>query len=168
MRSNLGIKIWDDRWFAYGWVMSRTNESCHDHIWMTPVTYKGVMLHMNTSCHYERTMSHVWMMQIAHTNEKVKVHCKKASKRGKWWCCTHEWVLSHMNKSCYIWMSHVTYEWVTSWMRPVTYFLNLGVFINCHKWAMSRIWMRERESVSQDSHQEGKTMMSHTNESCHM
>jgi len=49
---------------------------------------------------------------------------------------TYEWVMSHMNESCHIWMIHVTYEWVMShmtewchiWMSHVTY-----------AWVMSRM-----------------------------
>ena len=29
----------------------------------------------------------------------------------------YEWVMSHINESCRIWMSHVTYEWVMSHMN---------------------------------------------------
>ena len=75
---------------------------------------------------------------------------------------TYEWVMSHMNESCHIWMSHVTYEWVMShmnaschiWMRHIMY-----------EWVMSRIneschiWM---------SHVTYEWVVSHIKESCHI
>jgi len=46
-------------------------------------------------------------------------------------------VMSHMNESCHIWMSHVTYEWVMShmneschiWMRHATYHVYVYVYV---------------------------------------
>ena len=55
---------------------------------------------------------------------------------------TYEWVMSYMNESCHICMSHTTYEWVMSIMNE-----------SCH------IWM---------SHTTYEWVMSHMNESCHI
>jgi len=45
---------------------------------------------------------------ISHMNES----CHICMSHG-----TYEWVVSHMNVTCHIWMSHVTYEWVVSRMN---------------------------------------------------
>jgi len=57
-------------------------------------------------------------------------------------CCTRVICMSHMNESCHIWMSHVTYEWVMSHMNE-----------SCH------IWM---------SHVTYEWVMSHMNAACHI
>jgi len=36
---------------------------------------------------------------------------------------TYEWVMSRMNESCHVWMSHVTYEWVMSRMNESCHIL---------------------------------------------
>jgi len=59
---------------------------------------------------------------------------------------THEWVTSHMNEPCHIWMSHATYEWVMShmnesphiWMNHVTYeWVMTRMNESCHIWVQS-------------------------------
>ena len=55
----------------------------------------------------------------------------------------YEWVMSHMNESCHIWMSHVTYEWVMSHMNGSCHIWMSHVI---HEWVMSHnqpchIWM---------------------------
>ena len=72
--------------------------------------------------------------------ETIQVH--SYVWRDSFICDMYKWVMSHMNESCHIWMSHVTYEWVMSHMNE-----------SCH------IWM---------SHVTYEWVMSHTNESCHM
>ena len=42
------------------------------------------------------------------TNIKIRCHMNESCIH------THEWIMSHANELCHIWMSHVTYEWVTS------------------------------------------------------
>jgi len=56
------------------------------HEWMSHVTCKWVLLHMDESCH-------ICMNAVTY-----------------WWVVSH-W---HMKESCHIWMSHVTYKWFTS------------------------------------------------------
>jgi len=49
-------------------------------------------------------------------------------------------VVSHMNETCHIWMSHVTPEWVESRMSHVTYVWDMSrVNTSCHtcEWVMS-------------------------------
>jgi len=72
------------------------------------------------------------------------------------------WVMSHMNESCRIWMSHVAYEWVISHMNE-----------SCHTW-MSHVkyeWGMSHMNESCHiwrSHVMYEWVMSHTNESCHI
>jgi len=65
---------------------------------------------------------------------------------------TYEWVMSHTNELCQLWMSHVTYEWVMShvWHTPV-----------CHTyvWMCHITYMNESRHVS-------KWVMSHLYKSC--
>jgi len=69
-----------------------------------------------------------------------------------------EWVKSHVNGSCRIWMSHVTYEWLRShvngpchmWKSHVTY-----------QWVMSHMNEPCNMSMSQ-------WVISHMDEPCHM
>ena len=70
----------------------------------------------------------------------------------------YEWVMSHMNESWHIWMSHVTYEWVMShiyesihiWMSHVTY----------------AVWMIHVQAVK--SHDRSRHLQQHMDESCHI
>ena len=71
-------------------------------------------------------------------------------------------VVWHMNASCYIWMSHVIYEWVVSHVNESRH-MWMG-HLTCH-WVMSHMngsfhtWM---------SHVTYEGVMSHMNESCHI
>jgi len=42
---------------------------------------------------------------------------------------TYEWVMSHTNESCHIWMSHVTHEWVTSRMNKSYHVCKIRVYL---------------------------------------
>ena len=52
----------------------------------------------------------------------------------------YEWVMSHMNESCHIWMRRITYEWVVShmnvscliWMSRVTNESVIWYYTNIH------------------------------------
>ena len=70
---------------------------------------------------------------------------------------TYEWVMSRMNESCHVWMSHVTYEWVMSHMNESCHIRMSHV---TYEWVMSRhIWM---------SHVTYECVMSHMNEASHL
>ena len=57
---------------------------------------------------------------MSHMNESCLIWMSHVS---------YEWVMSHMNESCLLWISHVSHEWVMShinesclmWMSHVTY-----------------------------------------------
>jgi len=82
---------------------------------------------------------------------------------------TYEWVMSHMNESCHIWMSHITHEWVMSYMNKSLQMFAmkyLELDQTClYEWVMSHMneschtWM---------SHVTYVGVMSHMNESCHI
>jgi len=141
--------------------------SCH--VWMS----HGA--HMNESC--LTLICHVtykWLMLYVHKSWVIR---KKTviSLRNRYW------VMSRMNESWQVWMSHVTYEWVMPrtngschiWMSHVTYlWVMTRMHESCHVWmshdtnecVMSRkneswhIWM---------SHVTYKWVMTRMNESCH-
>jgi len=62
--------------------------------------------------------------------------------------------MSHMNESCHIWMSHVTYEWVMSHMNE-----SCHIWMSHHMKESCHIWM---------SHVTYEWVMSHMNEPCHV
>jgi len=80
----------------YEWVMPHKNGSCY--VWINCDIYKSVTLHMNTS---------------HHTNSMQEKRGHKSWRYTRIRHVTYEWVMSHMNESCHIWMSDVTYECVT-------------------------------------------------------
>jgi len=82
--------------FTRKWNISHETESCH--IRMSRVWYTWVMSHMDG-----------WLMC-----ERCARRCAvRGGSRGMWhFKC--KWVTSHMNASCRIRLSRVTYEWVMS------------------------------------------------------
>ena len=53
------------------------------------------------------------------------------------WQCLQECVLSHMNGSCHIWMSHVTYIWVMhAWNSTFKHCVGIYLLSNesCYTW----------------------------------
>jgi len=114
---------------TYEWVMSHINESLPDVSALFCVS-EWVIAHMNESCHiwmshvtYDWVMSHIWMSHV--TYEWVMSHINKslpdvsASLRVSEWVkahmnesVTYKSVVSRMNESCHMWMSHSSYEWV--------------------------------------------------------
>jgi len=122
--------------------MSRMNESC-----LTPPT-NNPFIH-STKCTRTRTLSYADKWAIDH---------------GR--CGSYEWVMSHMNDSCPIWMSHVPYEWVMSHVNEACLILTMNEAWMRHvpyEWGMSHmneacpIWMR---------HVPYEWGMSHMNEAC--
>ena len=130
------------------WVVSHMNKSCH--VWMSTqadchVTHSWLlwMSPHRWSCHISMSLAthgsahtedHVtkWMgamnelTQMVHMNERTQI------------------VMSHINVSCHVWMSHVTYEWVMSHMIE-----------SCH---IQMVYMNERTQI----------VMSHMNEPYHI
>ena len=90
------------------------NESCH--IWMRHVTYECFV------CTVDRTFHYIYVPIISMFPLSPCSHYPLICKRCAWHVTTHsyvtghtyEWVMSHMNESCHIWMRHVTYEWNVS------------------------------------------------------
>ena len=63
---------------------------------------------------------------------------------------TYEWVMSRMNESCQIWMSHVTYKWVMShlWMSHVTHtnqLFHIRISHVRYDWVMSHFRCKQFE-----------------------
>ena len=97
--------------------------SCH--VWMS----HGA--HMNESC--LTLICHVtykWLMLYVHKSWVIR---KKTviSLRNRYW------VMSRMNESWQVWMSHVTYEWVMSCMNESCH-VRMGHVT--YEWVMSRIY----------------------------
>jgi len=109
---------WRMAW-ARRWGTPLTNALCH--IWMFERTW---LIHM--SCMLIHMSYGIYDSLICHVT----------------YACARGWVLSHMNESCYSWMSHVIYIWVMSNMHE-----------GCHVW----IW-----------HVKYEWGMSHMNELCHI
>jgi len=95
--------------------MSHMNESCL--IWISHVSYESVMSHMNQSCHTEIKSGHFGKRDIS-----MSESC-------------HMWGMSHMNESCLIWMSHVSYKSVLSHFEE----RDISMSESCHMWGMSRM-----------------------------
>ena len=129
---------------SYGWVRSRMNESCH--VWMRRVMYEWAMSHVDESRHVwvSRNVtdvnSHVeyvvrsYVMRLTHIGLTHILWCINTCYRSGescriCWCIItcewglYEWVTSHVNESCHVWMSHVTFEWVMSRINE-----------SCHIW----------------------------------
>jgi len=51
---------------------------------------------------HETVCWEIGIRHVTHMNESCHIWMSHV---------TYEWVMSHMNESCHIWMSHVTYEW---------------------------------------------------------
>ena len=64
--------------------------------------------HMNQSSHtHEWVMSYRCMSRSGEIPEGLRSNTSTSH-------VSYEWVMSHMNESCLIWMCHVSYEWVIS------------------------------------------------------
>ena len=144
--------------FRYEWVMLHIDEPCH--IWMSHVTFEWVMSHLNESCH--TWMSHV-TKELSKDSEPWACIChrwffKRALKLVALLCkeiCNLSLglllsqmifqkrpelatIMSHINESCHIWMSHVTHDWVMSqksfYKRPTFATIMSHMNDSCHIW----------------------------------
>jgi len=118
------------------------NESCH--------TYEWVMSHMNMSHHRVgiRSVCHIWVQQA------------------------RKWVMSRMNESCHIWMSHVTHSYVTS-QGGHTECVCVSHLITAGARVSHVTYERVMSHVNESCHtiwfqQAHNWVMSRMNESCHM
>ena len=124
------------------WEMSpcQMNEPCH--IWMSHVTYEGVMSHMNESCHI--WMSHVpYKGVMSHINESCQIYKGVMSHTNKSRHLvpirnepmSHKWALSHMNESHHIYTNPLKPEWV---MSHITEPCHIRIsHVTCCPWEMS-------------------------------
>jgi len=99
------------RHVTFGWVTSDINT------WSSHVRYEWVISYIIESC--QLWVSHVtfdWITsnttaQSSHVTYEWDVSHRDKSRMNVW---MNEWVMSHMIESCFRWMSHVTFDWVTS------------------------------------------------------
>jgi len=97
-------------WLIRGILHWRMNESRSCDTSTTHVTYEWVMSYMHESCQ-------MWTTHIAHGDyERVM------SRLLPWLIQVQSW-RHHTNHACYVWMRHVTYEWVMPRMHE-----------SCHIW----------------------------------
>jgi len=89
------------------WVMS--------HMWTSYVTYKSVMSRTNESCH----ASNIRCLYLA--RGLLASHVTHVNDSCRIWMSD----VICMNKSWHVWISHVTYEWVTSHLQ-YSIFLDLA------------------------------------------
>jgi len=93
---------------------------------MTPSQVRHLLGHSLPPAHTSRRLrcvSLIWHDSLTHSEALLKrvshvkwaTHIALISRHNRY--VTYEWVMSHMNESCHIWMSHVTYEWVMSHMN---------------------------------------------------
>jgi len=105
-----------DIWTRYICDMSRMDVSCR--IWMSHVTHKRVMSHMNVKCHIYLGMSHI-------TRKRVMSHMnvlRQISHSGDliFMCeMSHVSFIYVWNESCHIWTCYVRYQ--ISWVSHVTH-----------------------------------------------
>ena len=79
---------------------------------------------------------------------------KHSTYRGVAVSSVYEWVMSHMNESCPIWMSHGPYEWVMSHMNE-----SWPIWMSC---TLHMQWSHLKHlRVTSNTHESLKTLMSH-------
>jgi len=106
------------------------------------MTHEPINAHTHTH-HSCRCHIHEWVWVSHGTHVNVSCHTCECLLLHYGRCHIHEWVMSHMNESCLIWMSHVSYEWVMShmnescliWMSRVSFLYSCRCHI--HEWVMS-------------------------------
>jgi len=111
--------------------MSHMKESCH--IWMSHVTYEGVMSHMNESCHiWMSYVTYEWVTSHKTSNRQIK-HVNESSS-----CTSCEWVnesSSYAHESMSQWVS-LTYPHM--WMsHPLAFALSFALWtMRMSKWVI--------------------------------
>jgi len=178
---------------SFEWVMSHMNESCL--IWMSHVSYECVMPHMTESwliavaargpsrrgwdMSFMNVSCPIWVV-VSQINGSCLVwmsHVPLLWQRG---ACgrglshvTDKWGMSHINESCHIQVSHITYKWMISchiWFTHVSCEWGMshccgsawpcerGMSHVTYKWSMScHIWITQWE---------GEQVLSQMNEWC--
>jgi len=155
---------------ALSHVTCKCNEACH--VWMQWVTSRALRgpLCLRGLCHMIE-LRHIWMRHITYEClvAMSQITCSaRAFMPGRY--ISHEWVMSHMNESCHVWMHRVTYTWVMSnkneschiWMSHVTY--ECVMSHTCHI-AMSHVtsqWVMSHMNLTESCH----TWASHVTHKC--
>ena len=124
-------------------VMSHLNQSCF--VWMSHVTRSSLNERHNCI-----TYLCIWLYISVYDCILITERASQCHTLITEWASqliAYEGVMSHMNKSRHIWMSHVTHEWVMSHMNE-----------SCHTW---------RSHVTWTSHDTSESVMFRMNESCH-
>ena len=149
--------------YSMGSVTSHMNESYCAYsylaarlIWMSHITHEGVVSHMSESCH--TWLSHVtykcilliWMSNITHMVPSGVISVSIFDLFHHVACM---WVVSRMNESVQIKMSHVPYEWIMS-----------HIYVYVHISKSCPMWLNH---IAHGFHHiTYEWVMSHMNESC--
>ena len=92
---------------TYEWDMSHTNEPCPSALQHT-ATHCNTLQHTVTYCNTLQ-LQHAHMNETCHTRMSlVSLYVCMSIIRMSY--VTYAWVMSRMNESCHVWISHVTYE----------------------------------------------------------
>ena len=84
------------------------------HVWLSHVTPDNLISKQSPS---ERSRSIEIKSHEKHIHESYHAHKPDNVTHVNESCYKYQWVMSHMNESCHVWMSHVTYGWVMSHMN---------------------------------------------------
>ena len=118
-------------------------------IWTSHVTYKCVVFYRNQTCHMSGSLHrHVTCegvsTDMSHVRESPPCYTPATDVYICVYTVTHEWVMSHVNESCQMWMIHITYEWVLSntRMRHVAYtWVKSSMNVHVHTWQKRVTWL---------------------------
>jgi len=152
-------------------VMLHTNASCR--IWMSCVSFECDGSYMNVSflpqeCHTER-ICHEWAICSWLIRDSFVTHatCKHTRSHVSetyyiWISQMYEWVVSHSNATCHIWMPHATCKFTKSHISE-TYYIWISQmydWVMSHSNASNHTWIHTRRIYD--------WVMAHMNESCHI
>ena len=123
-QSNASCHTWMSH-VTWEWVMSHMDQSCHG--WVSRVSYDCVVSDVNESCHtrflpcimspwHDNNATSCSTLQHTATHcNAVATHCNTLQHTATHCVLRlHACVMSNMNESCHVRMSHVTYQWVMS------------------------------------------------------